>query len=328
MSLLDKKLYLADLEEKLGAVLPAAQARRVAELAGEALAGYDLSALPDPGGHDDESEGLLKIYIDAKKIEGRSPLTVKRYEQILRRLRTDVGVPYSRMTVHHLRGWLMGERDRGVELSTCEGMRYILTAFFGWCWKEELIGKNPSANLAPIKAPKVIRKPFSGEEIEKLRAACRTQRERALVCTLLSTGCRVSEICALDVLDVDFRDKRITVMGKGSKQRVVYLDDAAALHLDRYLSDRCDASPALFTGQRGRMTDAGVRTLLGEIAQRAGVENVHPHRFRRTLATGLIDRGMAIQEVAQILGHDKIDTTMTYIYVDQAKVETAFRRYA
>lgn len=328
MSLLDKKLYLAELEERLGTVLPAAQARRVAELAGEALAGYELTSLPDPGGHDDESEGLLKIYLDAKRIEGRSPLTVKRYEQILRRLRDEVGVPFSRMTVHHLRGWLMADRDRGVQLSTLEGMRYILTAFFGWCWKEELIPKNPSANLASIKAPKVIRKPFSGEELEKLRTACRTTRERALICTLLSTGCRVSELCSLDVLDVNFREKKITVMGKGSKQRIVYLDDAAAVHLDLYLRERCDADPALFVGQRGRMTDAGVRQLLKEVAGRAGVENCHPHRFRRTLATGLIDHGMAIQEVAAVLGHDKVDTTMTYVYVDQTKVESAFRRYA
>lgn len=327
MAVIDRKLYLADLERRVGEILPAAQAKRIAELAGEALSGYELTPLPGNAA-DDESDGLLKLYLDAKTIEGRSAGTVGLYRRTLTRLRDEIGVPYSRMTVHHLRGWLMRERERGIRPGTLESNRYAMTAFFGWLRKEELIERNPAANLSAIKQPKVVRKPLSGAEIERLREAAETVRERAILCTLLSTGCRVSELCAMDVLDVNFRTKQITVTGKGDKQRVVYLDDAALVWLDRLLKERTDDDPALFTGQRGRMTDSGVRLLLKQLGERAGVENVHPHRFRRTRATSLIDHGMAVQDVAAILGHDKIDTTMTYVYIDQSKVESAFRRYA
>ena len=329
MSILDKKLYLADLSEQLDAFLPGAQARRVLEAAGLALDGYDLSALrPEDGGADD-SDGLLRLFLDAKAIEGRSEKTIAHYHHVLGHLRRSVGLPYQKMTVHHLRSFLSSEKARGVSLKTLEGNRYVFSSFFGWAWKEELIPKNPTANLAPIKQAKVIRLPFSAVEVEKLKAAADSDRDLAIVCFLLSTGCRISEACALDVLDIDFRDRRATVTGKGNKQRVVYIDEVAALYLNRYLSGRNDASAALFVGKGStRMTPGGIRAMLKRIEKRSGVENVHPHRFRRTLATNLINHGMAIQDVAAVLGHDQLDTTMTYVYVDQRNVEVAYRKYA
>ena len=329
MSILDKKLYLAALSDALDEYLPGAQARRVIESAGLALEAYDLTALRMEDGGNDDSDGLLRLYLDAKAIEGRSEKTIEHYRYVLGHLRRSVGLPYQKMTVHHLRSFLSSEKARGVSLKTLEGNRYVFSSFFGWAWKEELIGKNPTANLAPIKQAKVIRLPFSAVEVEKLKAAADSDRDLAIVCFLLSTGCRISEACALDVLDIDFRDRRATVTGKGNKQRVVYIDEVAALYLNRYLSGRNDASAALFVGKgTERMTPGGIRAMLKRIEKRSGVENVHPHRFRRTLATNLINHGMAIQDVAAVLGHDQLDTTMTYVYVDQRNVETAYRKYA
>lgn len=329
MALLDKKLYLADLETRLNDFIPSNDVRRIIEQAADALAGYDIKNMPEAIRGSTDSENLVKLFLDAKGVEGRSAGTIAHYKYILGRLMEDVNVPLEKMTVHHLRSWLMKEKDRGVSLRTLEGNRYVFTSFFGWAWKEELIPKNPTANLAPIKQQKVIRLPYTAVELEKLKAAAQTTRDLAVIAFLLSTGCRISEACALDVLDIDFRARRVTVLGKGNKQRVVYLDDVCVMYLNQYLKERSDSEAALFLGKGSdRMTPGGIRAMLKRIEARSGVENVHPHRFRRTLATNLINHGMPIQEVAAVLGHDKIDTTMKYVYIDQRNVETAYRRYA
>ena len=329
MGVLDKKLFLADLQARMDAFVPANDARRILEQAADVLSGYDLTAAtPAEGGHD-ESESMIRLFLDAKGVEGRSRQTISQYGYVLRGMRKGVGVPIDKITVHHLRSWLMREKERGVSLRTLEGYRYVMSSFFGWLWREEIIPKNPTVNLQPIKHQKVIRKPFSPEEIERLKEAALTTRDKTILAVLLSTGCRISEICQLDVLDIDLAARAVTVLGKGNKERRVYLDDVAVMYLRRYFRERTDDSPALFTGKGSdRLTPGGVRYMLGQLEARSGVENVHPHRFRRTLATSLISHGMAIQEVAAILGHDKIDTTMTYIYLDESAVESAYRKFA
>ena len=329
MGVLDKKLFLADLQTRLDDFVPANDARRILEQAADVLSGYDLTAAtPAEGGHD-ESESMIRLFLDAKGVEGRSRQTISQYGYVLRGMRKGVGVPIDKITVHHLRSWLMREKERGVSLRTLEGYRYVMSSFFGWLWREEILPKNPTVNLQPIKHQKVIRKPFSPEEIERLKEAAQTTRDKTILAVLLSTGCRISEICQLDVLDIDLAARAVTVLGKGNKERRVYLDDVAVMYLRRYFRERTDDSPALFTGKgSSRLTPDGVRYMLGQLEARSGVENVHPHRFRRTLATSLISHGMAIQEVAAILGHDKIDTTMTYIYLDQSAVESSYRKFA
>lgn len=329
MGVLDKKLFLADLQARLDAFVPANDARRILEQAADVLSGYDLTAAtPAEGGHD-ESESMIRLFLDAKGVEGRSRQTISQYGYVLRGMRKGVGVPIDKITVHHLRSWLMREKERGVSLRTLEGYRYVLSSFFGWLWREEILPKNPTVNLQPIKHQKMLRKPFSPEEIERLKEAAETTRDKTILAVLLSTGCRISEICQLDVLDIDLAARAVTVLGKGNKERRVYLDDVAVMYLKRYFRERTDDSPALFTGKGSdRLTPCGVRYMLGQLEERSGVENVHPHRFRRTLATNLISHGMAIQEVAAILGHDKIDTTMTYVYIDQRAVENAYRKFA
>lgn len=328
MGVLDKKLFLADLETKLADFVPAAMAQKVVEAAADALAGYDVTCTGTAAQAESTGDSLVKLFLDAKAIEGRSAKTIEHYRYVLDKLRAGIPVPLERITVHHLRQYMMSERDRGVSLHTLEGNRYVYSSFFGWLWKEELIPKNPAQNLAPIKQQKVIRKPLSDVEITKLLAIADI-REKAIISFLLSTGCRISEVCGLDVLGVNLRTQTAKVLGKGAKERYVYIDDVACMYLNEYLNSRSDDLPALFVGKREeRLTPGGIRTALNKVAERAGVENVHPHRFRRTRATSLIDHGMPIQEVAHVLGHEKIDTTMGYVYIDDRKVENAYRRYA
>lgn len=329
MGVLDKKLFLADLQTRLDAFVPANDAKKIIEQAADALTSYEMTTVARDGIADDDSESMIKLFLDAKTVEGRSAETIKQYRYVLHGLMRGAGVPLSKVTVHHLRSYMMKEKDRGVSLRTLESNRYVFTSFFGWLWREELIAKDPTVNLKPIKHMKVIRKPYTSVEIEQMKEAAKTTRDKAIIAVLLSTGCRISEVCQLDTIDIDFQSRAVTVLGKGSKQRRVYLDDVAIMYLRRYFRERTDSSEALFVGKgSSRLTPDGVRYVLKQISQATGIENVHPHRFRRTLATNLISHGMPIQEVAAILGHDKVDTTMQYVYLDQSAVEHAYRKYA
>lgn len=328
MPLLDKKLLLADIEKSLGEIETVKNVQRIVEAVADALASYDVEALPS---EDDrtEDENLLELFFSAKVVEGRSKGTIEQYRYTLEALKKELGVPFSKVTVHHLRTYLMREKERGVSLSTLEGKRYVYKSFFGWCWREELLEKDHTVNLKPIRQVKVIRKPFTEVEVEKLKTAAKTVRDRAIICFLLATGCRISEMCGLNRDSIDFQNKRVTVFGKGSKERRVYIDDIVIMYLHQYFKERADSMPALFVGKgSARLTPDGVRFMLGQLSKDTGIENVHPHRFRRTLASTLIAHGMAVQEVAAILGHEKLDTTMEYVYLNQQNIESSYRKYA
>ena len=281
-----------------------------------------------PAEYDGQTD-MLDAFISAKSIEGRSAKTLERYRYILTKALQFMKVDERRTTVHHLRSFLMAERKRGVSDSTLEGYRSIFSSYFNWLQRESLIDKNPCVNLGPIRYQKVVRLPYSDVEIERLKEACDDVRDKALICFLLSTGCRISEVVSLNKQDIDLQNLQCTVNGKGNKQRIVYIDNVTRMNLRRYEISRGDASQALFAGKGSdRMTPGGIRKMLKTVGRAAGVDNVHPHRFRRTLATNLINRGMPIQEVAKVLGHDKLDTTMRYVYLDDRNVQVAYRKYS
>ena len=329
MGFLDKQMLLRDLEAKLGAFIPANDVHKILIAADEALADYEVTSAPNGGGDFDDSLDLLKYFIEAKRIEGRAEKTVERYEYLLRRFMEDMKIPFSRVTVYHIRNYFTQERERGISTSTLEGYRSCYNSFFGWLHREGLIRSNPMANLTAIKQPKVVRHPYSAEELAKLTEAATCLRDRAMIAFLASTGCRISEVCAINREDLDSKAQTLIVLGKGNKQRRVWCDEVAAMRLRMYLESRTDDNPALFLGKGGkRLKPGGVRCMLKNVGKRAGVDNVHPHRFRRTRATSLIDKGMPIQEVATILGHDKLDTTMRYVFINEANVAADYRKYA
>lgn len=271
----------------------------------------------------------LNLFCQAKEVEGRTPKTVERYRYIVTKLLKSVAVPETSITIYHLRKYFSEQKARGVSDSSLEGERAVFSAYFGWLMRERLITANPCDNLAAIKHVKKVRKPYTLTDMERIKDACKTLRDKALVMFLASSGCRVNEVCSLDRDAVNLIAKECVVLGKGNKERTVYINDVAVLALNRYLESRKDDSPALFVGKgSARITPGGVRAALKRIEAASGVENVHPHRFRRTLATNLINRGMPIQEVAAILGHDKIDTTMTYVYIESGNVKSSYSKYA
>lgn len=327
MSIEAKKLLMYDFGDKLKNLLSEADKDSVLAILSELLINYNLEH-EESAETDFESEELLRAYIDAKRIEGRSEKTLERYEYIIRKMMDCIPLPIRSITVFHIRKYFSTEKARGISDRTLEGTREVLSAYFGWLHKEGLLQSNPIANLGSIKYAKVKRLPYSDVDIEQLKECCTNVRDKAIISFLLSTGCRISEACALNIRDIDFQNKECIVLGKGNKERTVFLDDVTCMLLNRYISSRSDDHEALFIGKgTDRLTPHGVRFMLKKVSEKAGVEKTHPHRFRRTLATNLIDHGMPIQEVAAVLGHDKIDTTMGYIYIDKSNVKNSYNKY-
>lgn len=329
MSIASRTQLMRELSNVVGHFITADQMDEVMAMVSERISKYSIEVDASSNGSDSETDDLLKAFLSAKEVEGRSPKTIARYSYICKRAIKQMNVPLRDVSVYHLRKWLSDEKARGVADSTLDGNREVLSSLFGWIHKEGLIRTNPTANLGTIKVLKKVRKPYSQTDIERLKECCKTSRDKAIICILLSTGCRISEICGLDRDSLDFQNKEVTVLGKGNKERTVFLDDVCIMVLTRYLNERTDDNPALFIGKRHeRLEPGGIREMLRVLALKAGVENVHPHRFRRTLATNLIDHGMELQNVSQILGHERLDTTMKYIYTSKGDLKNQFRKYA
>lgn len=276
------------------------------------------------------NEMILKRYKACLVITGRSPKTVAQYERIVKKLFIALQKNYTDMTVSDLRFFLAYEKSRGVSNRTLENTRVQISSFFTWLLEEELIPKNPCRSIPPIKYTKEVRLPFSAIEIDAIRSACKSKKERAIIEFLLASGVRVSELCSIRLSDINFDTLTITVReGKGSKQRTVYINDLASKHLVDYLTSRNISGDYLFYNKKKEpLNPGGVRFLLKEIEKRAEINNVHPHRFRRTFATGLANRGMDIQEIGKLLGHANLNTTLAYVYTSEEKIRTSYLKYS
>lgn len=279
---------------------------------------------------DMSAEALLKRYLATKRIEGLADSTLRRYAEINLALIRFLSKPLYEVTTYDLRFYLSVRRQQGkVSNRTLDGMRRCFGSFFGWLSAEGVIGRNPCAALKQIKYRKAVKKPYSAVELEKIRGACNNIRDLALVEFLYSSACRVSEVSHLDITDVDLESLECTVLGKGNKERVVYLTEVAAMYLRQYLDSRHDTSNALFVGRGSRRIGKnGIEAIIRRLGRTAGVTNAHPHRYRRTRATNLLDRGMNIQDVAAILGHADLKTTQVYCYISQSNVKAAYQKYA
>lgn len=326
MSIEAKATLLNALEHDLSTRITAADMASVLSILSDRLAAYSLEQISQS---EDQPDDLLDAYMAAMQIQGRSAKTIERYSYIIRRMMQAVKIPTRQITVYHLRRFLSDEKARGISDRTLEGNRQVFSAYFNWLQREGLIASNPTANLGAIKFAKKMKDIYSDVDLERLKFRCQSIRDRALIAFLMTTGCRISEVTQLNRTDVDLSALECTVLGKGNKERTVFFDGVTASLLSAYLVQRRDDSPALFAG-RGteRITPHGVRKMLKILASESNVEHVHPHKFRRTLATNLIRHGMPIQEVAAILGHDKLDTTMTYVVLDKSEVAHSYRKYA
>lgn len=329
---IDAKIsFMNQLSKKLESELTVESMSKLMKAVTETLDSFDMTERPCMVPEEDD---LLGCYFDALRVSGRSAKTIDQYNYVISRLIKHCGVPIRRINVYHIRDWFAKEKARGISDGTLESNREVFTAFFNWLQRESLIDKNPTVNLGVIKRRKKKKLTLSDVDIEKLLTACAETtnplRDKAIVEFLMTSGCRISEMTNLNRDDVDLTRLEVVVTGKGDKERRVYLSPVAGMVLKEYLDARTDDNPALFIGLRKeRFQPGGVRIMLLRIAKAAGIEQrVHPHKFRRTLATNLKRRGMQVEEIAAILGHDKLETTMEYVMLNDDDIKQTFRRYA
>lgn len=274
---------------------------------------------------------LLELFISAKRIEGCSEKSLKYYKIVIENMLTSLKTAIRDLTTGDLRTYLAHyQQERKSSKVTIDNMRRIFSSFFGWLEDEDYILKSPVRRIHKIKTDKTIKETFSDEGLELLRDACDEIRDLAMIDLLASTGMRVGELVRLNREDINFYERECLVFGKGNSERIVYFDDRTKIHLINYLDNRQDDNPALFVSLSfpyNRLLIGGVETRLRQIGEKVDLNKVHPHKFRRTLATRAIDKGMPIEQVQHLLGHVKIDTTMHYAMVNQANVKNSHRKY-
>ena len=281
--------------------------------------------------NEDDSKELLKKFIATKKLEGRSERTLIYYQRTIERMLDSLDMNVRAITTDDLRKYLTSYQDSGnISKVSVDNMRRNMSSFFNWLEDENYILKSPVRRIHKIKATIPIKEAYSDDEMERIRDNCKEIRDLAIVDLLASTGMRIGELVLLNKADIDFNERECIVLGKGNKQRIVYFDSRTKLHLQEYLDSRDDTNDALFVGLRkpnNRVTINGVELRVRQIGNSAGVKKCHPHKFRRTLATMAIDKGMPIEQVQRLLGHEKIDTTLHYAMVKQSNVKNAHRKY-
>lgn len=274
---------------------------------------------------------LLDMFISAKRVEGCSEKTLKYYQASIMRLFSTVDIPAIRMRTDDLRGYLSEyQQTSQCSKSNIDNIRRILSSFFAWLEDENYILKSPVRRIHKIKSNQPVKETYTDESLEIMRDQCGCLRDLALIDLLSSTGMRVGELVRLNRSDIDFENRECVVFGKGSKERPVYFDARTKIHLKNYLDSRTDENPALFVSlirPFKRLEISGVEIRLRNLGRKLGITKVHPHKFRRTLATRAIDKGMPIEQVQRLLGHAKIDTTMQYAMVNQNNVKISHRKY-
>lgn len=278
-----------------------------------------------------ENEEYLEMFIHAKRIEGCSERTLGYYETSVKHLFSLIDTPVRRITTDQIRSYLTDyQKINNCGKSTIDNIRRNISSFFSWLEEEDHILKSPVRRIHKIKTKTVVKETISDEDIERLRDNCEVMRDVAIIDLLYSTGMRVGELVNLDISDINFDERECIVYGKGDKERRVYFDAKAKLHLQNYIDSRSDDNPALFVSldaPYNRLKISGVEIRLRELGKRLNINKIHPHKFRRTMATRAIDKGMPIEQVQKILGHSQIDTTMHYAIVNQNNVKASHRRY-
>ena len=274
---------------------------------------------------------LIDKFISAKEIEGCSKRTTKYYESTLLKMNSKLDKEITHMTTDDLRTYLTDyQKINNCSKASVDNIRRNLSSFFSWLEEENYILKSPMKRIHKIKTDKVIKETYSDETLELLRDNCNNLRDLAIIDILASTGMRVGELVKLNINDIDFENRECVVFGKGNKERPVYFDARTKIHLKNYLNSRTDENSALFVSLDApydRLKISGVEIRLRQLGRRLGIQKVHPHKFRRTVATKAIDKGMPIEQVQSLLGHSQIDTTMHYAMVNQNNVKESHRKY-
>jgi len=278
-----------------------------------------------------DNRQFVEMFLSVKRIEGCSEKTLKNYKRVLNNCVISSNLNATEMDTIYLREYLTKYKENSVcSKNTLDDIRRMLSSFFNWLEEENYILKSPMKRIHKIKGEKIYRETYSDENMEKLRENVISVRDLAILDLLSSTGIRVGELVGLDIKDIDFENRECIVFGKGEKERKVYFDAKAKIHLKEYIESRTDDNPALFVSEykpHERLKSPGIGKMLRKLGNKAGIEKVHPHKFRRTLATKAIDKGMPIEQVQSLLGHSQIDTTLRYALVNQSNVKQSHKKY-
>lgn len=323
-----KQELIAEIEQQLLKALDNSQMEMLHRTLEKSLSDYEIVEATTKK---EDKTNYVDMFIAAKRIEGCSEKSLTYYRNTIGKMLQAVDKGVKRITTDDLRDFLAGyQAKNGSSKVTIDNIRRILSSFFGWLEDEDYIVKSPVRRIHKVKTAKTVKETYTDEELEMMRDNCCEMRDLAMIDMLASTGMRVGEMVLLNQTDIDFSERECIVLGKGNKERVVYFDARTKLHLQTYLADRTDDNPALFVSLNApheRMQIAGVEKRLRQIGRRLGINKVHPHKFRRTLATMAIDKGMPIEQLQQLLGHQRIDTTLQYAMVKQSNVKLAHRKF-
>lgn len=324
-----KQNLITDIVQGMLPYLSNAQTEKLHEVLQHMLFNYDVTL--SEKSKDISGENLVESFLSAKKIEGCSEKTLKYYYATIQSMLDEIKKDVKHIVTDDIRCYLTEyQANKKSSKTTIDNIRRILSSFFSWLEDEDYILKSPVRRIHKVKTGTNIKETYSDEALEIMRDNCVELRDLAIIDMLASTGMRVGEMVLLNREDVDFNERECVVFGKGNKERIVYFDARTKIHLQNYLSKRKDNNPALFVSLKApydRLKIGGVEVRLRNFGKQLGLNKVHPHKFRRTLATMAIDKGMPIEQLQKLLGHSKIDTTLQYAMVKQSNVKIAHRKY-
>lgn len=328
-----KKQVIDEVVREMLPYLDNAQMERLTDVLNHALWGKQIINQEGDAEAEEKTTNaeLLELFLSAKRVEGCSEKTIRYYQTTTEKALATLDKHATHVTTEDLRTYLSDYQQKSeCSKSNIDNIRRILSSFFSWLEDEDYILKSPVRRIHKIRTTKTVKETYSDESLETMRDECGNLRDLAMIDLLASTGMRVGELVRLNIADIDFENRECIVFGKGNKERPVYFDARTKIHLKNYLDSRTDDNPALFVSLLkpfDRLQISGVEIRLRELGRKLGIPKVHPHKFRRTLATKAIDKGMPIEQVQQLLGHAKIDTTMQYAMVNQTNVKNSHRKY-
>lgn len=324
-----KQNLINDVIQAMLPYLNNSQAEKLQEVMQHTL--FDYKILESESKNKQSEQNLLELFLSAKRIEGCSEKSLKYYEVTIKAMSMSIGKEVKHIQTDDIRSYLTNYQiNKKSSRVTIDNIRRILSSFFSWLEDEDYILKSPVRRIHKVKTISNIKETYSDEDLELMRDNCFEIRDLAMIDMLASTGMRVGEMVLLNKTDIDFNERECVVFGKGDKERVVYFDARTKIHLKEYLQSRNDNNPALFVSLKvphERLKIGGIEVRLRNFGKQLGINKVHPHKFRRTLATMAIDKGMPIEQLQQLLGHRRIDTTLQYAMVKQSNVKIAHRKY-
>lgn len=324
-----KEKVIKEIEQKMASILNNEQKEKLKEVLLYTFYNIEVTSIKDELVED--TTDYAKMFIAAKRIEGCSERTLNYYETTIKTMIEKLSEKVNYIETEDLRNYLSEyQAKNNCSKVTIDNVRRILSSFFAWLEDEDYIMKSPVRRIHKVKATQTVKETYTDEELEEMRDACVEIRDLAMVDFLASTGVRVGELVNLDRVDIDMQERSCVVLGKGGKEREVYFDARTKIHLQNYLNTRTDNNPALFVSllrPYDRLKISGVEIRLRELGKRINIKKIHPHKFRRTMATKAIDKGMPIEQVQVLLGHRKIDTTLQYAMVNQNNVRNSHKRF-